>query len=1127
VLDRPIDVALTCVLVECDDETGVCTPTSLSLDQCSGEATGSLPGDTGFNCDEPGRPRLVGWIANSDRNEIAPFAKCSGSVLDLDEDLPGYNFLPTGETPSSMAATEDGCRVIAANAGSCDLTVVDAPFVAARGLGFGGTPGESCAGVGNLQPQRIDPVNGWEPLAARVGAVIPWPSRLSGSVGGGGDAGCGLDRPGSVVVTFPGCGLVAEVDLRTTHILQSVQVLSDGADGWEVIDAGSSPACAVECVEQFDIASGETPGPRDPAIATGVAPIALERVSPIQADLVADEADEAVVDDTLFFGGPGAPIVFEIRMDEEGQWDPDVRQFPLAEATGVERIRATPPMLLTDADGTRPHQFLYVISLDGSTRVVDRDLSPTRTELGRECETQVDPTLGGNEPCSEILPSFGDVNPANRRPYALGPGIRAPDGSRFTDWIFKKNRSALNATGATQLPFIGAAGEVLGVGSTSGGVVYISTFAQFDDVPSVATEVDPLGTMDVGLAPHVLQPQIPAVGIDPETGAVVVNVYGTDGNSPLPKVADATPLRAIPEEAGPTRFLSPTWRRVDASYAAETAASRAAAELLGNITDVDRLGGGTFEDGFVTGGVYALGVVRAVARDYRSWFQGTWELEWEGTLPGTPSSTGLFECDAPGWEDATCRASEPGQSRLVDASANFCEAGVLSGDRVVIPGCRSDAECGPGQACLRAAAAISTSAGICVARDALEDPELVQVCEDYIDDPCGESVREWLITRATSDELWLQSLQKPVTSHLVIDPAETCEDAGQSCFGDDDCGAGKQCVGEDTASDTPGACACLPAVTEIEDRFVCTRTQPEGGCTSDEQCQALLTATEEDAYVDPDTGLPVAGDFEFRCVDQRCRRSCVYEDECLEARLPGPRCFGELVRYEVHAGDSFLLRGPGIAAFLAEDVRENPTTGECERVTSGQDAQPLLTSRIPIGPDAANLGLPACSSDAQTPGPADPNACVITSPRGSGQTLFHTMTYQQTAPVPAIRVTNPSMSVVLDLTDLDALTAEIPGLEGRLWPAEFAAFRRSRIPPGYRVVFSTAQGYRPIPSIDLTADGSNFLVLPVRLVDAPESTAFFVVDGSGPGAGGLRGQVLRVSIEVDGLRADRNFDAVR
>jgi hypothetical protein len=253
----------------------------------------------------------------------------------------------------------------------------------------------------------------------------------------------------------------------------------------------------------------------------------------------------------------------------------------------------------------------------------------------------------------------------------------------------------------------------------------------------------------------------------------------------------------------------------------------------------------------------------------------------------------------------------------------------------------------------------------------------------------------------------------------------------------------------------------------------------------------------------------------------------VYEDECLEARLPGPRCFGELVRYEVHAGDSFLLRGPGIAAFLAEDVRENPTTGECERVTSGQDAQPLLTSRIPIGPDAANLGLPACSSDAQTPGPADPNACVITSPRGSGQTLFHTMTYQQTAPVPAIRVTNPSMSVVLDLTDLDALTAEIPGLEGRLWPAEFAAFRRSRIPPGYRVVFSTAQGYRPIPSIDLTADGSNFLVLPVRLVDAPESTAFFVVDGSGPGAGGLRGQVLRVSIEVDGLRADRNFDAVR
>ena len=84
VLDRPTDMVLACMRQ--DPDTGVITPTSVDL--CI-QAT----------CDDL---RLVGFIANSERDSVAMFSKCANSVLDMDAAAPGAQLISAGQVPSSM-----------------------------------------------------------------------------------------------------------------------------------------------------------------------------------------------------------------------------------------------------------------------------------------------------------------------------------------------------------------------------------------------------------------------------------------------------------------------------------------------------------------------------------------------------------------------------------------------------------------------------------------------------------------------------------------------------------------------------------------------------------------------------------------------------------------------------------------------------------------------------------------------------------------------------------------------------------------------------------------------------------------------------------------------------------------
>ncbi|MCA9705541.1 MAG: hypothetical protein KDK70_06830 [Myxococcales bacterium] len=1161
VLDRPLDVVLACV-----QDSGSQVEV-LSLNQCDGAR------NFGRCVTDSPTPQLIGFLTNSERNELAMFRRCDSesALVDMDPEAPGYNLLPAGSLPSALAITSDSCRVVSANVGSCDFTLLDV-----AGLG------EHAIDTRSSDPPDLPPpstlVSTIEPrgadghlLASSPGAMLAVPTALSlagdsapDPVGDEGEpdtdgAGepipegnvCDASRPASVYVTFPACQLVAEISLNTQTVLQSRRFVTDDEGRVEVIDSGTDPQCPVDCPAQLQ---GQSPEQLELVDPGGVFPTALALVVPPAPNAEIDDAEAMITYASLFVGGPGSDALWEIEIDEDGRFGEITESLRLEDPQGIHTIRVTPA---ADVLGG-PHQFLYVIAGDGSTRVVDRDFDPG--SLGVECDTQIDPTLEAPIACHPINP--GQVgNAIDRRPFAVGPGLRAPGGSTINDWTFHKltPQQAADFCGEDEdvtsererLPF--CTPTLVGVGVTSLGTVVYSSFGQFSEAESISPAIDPVRVMRVQVRPHSLWPAIDPFAADPLPES-------------LPLVADEEPGRGIPGGGADAQTLSPSIRRIDLAYSAEgnvSAEQQAVSDALGNPENEDQLGR---RDGT---GLYENGAPRVAVRDFQQWGSQTWTLEWEPTVPGTPSSTGLLQCDHHGGVDAmgnevpggTCRNVEPDDARLVDESANFCEDGVLAGDKLVVLGCADDDSCGLGQRCLRDPTAPTTATGICVSELAFaNDDALRRDCAAFISDPCGSPQREYRITHATNGELWIAALELPVRS-VVRDMSQDEQEAvdlreyaarlsceapirrlqAERCSTDADCLADPY-----DPNNNRGAMSCDTTEVDADGLGRCTGQQPDGGCEDDEDCAGLGA--------------------QYLCVDSLCRAPCELcsppaqpdepcrsDDQCLQAGevcvagvchvpcddgnpgclrspLPGPRCFPELVRYSVRLNESFAFSGSS-TPFLTDRVIVDASTGEC---IEDPQVSSLLTSRIRLGADAAStFGTgPWQIADCVNPdeaGPDDPNPCRIVTERVfDPDSLFHTFRYRD-APVPAIRYSNPVMSVVIDLVSLSGLTSDPPDFGGTIWPVtgdpsvpSSNDFRRSRIPSGYREEFATANGF--VPFNEGVVVGSTPLVYPVRIIRAPEANADFIVDAGGRGGvAGVRGQVVRIDHGPGQVLPDAQF----
>jgi hypothetical protein len=1126
VLDRPTDLALTCVQIHCVeddpfevDEDGVkvdnghgevdadeCAPQAVGLELCSQDAGSCTSRPTVYPQDANGEVtevadgdrHLFGFVANSERNEIAMFAQCADRLIDMNIETPGYNFVPAGVLPTHLDASSDGCRVISSNLGSCDLTVLGAEGLSAFGLGLELTIDEPRSLVTNLVPTRYDLASSsWVAIGARPADLIAVPPALSTApVNTGGLSGdqCDLSERGSVYVSFPTCNLVAEIDVLTGHVLQSRQFVSNAEGEIDVVDTGVSPVCPVECPAQFD---GELPVDLPEIDQDGPFPQALELLQPPSNPV--DVADNALNNRALFVGGLGSDRVFELRLTENGEWTEDVQSLELQGASGVSRIRISPPVDFQDTDfaelefpdGVDDRQFLYVIVGDGSTRVISRELDISAGEpLGIECDTQRDPVAIEGAAEWACFP-VSDADNIERRALVGGPGIRASGGADVTDWTFVKvyDFSELTGFNRSRYTLFDQPG-VFAVGTTTRGeLVYAmidqsrangqTAVAEFTacmtkrqtDAETCEEDVvlDPTGLLRVELAPHSLWP-------DPNV----------DRKLALPLLRDQAPVRAFEEPFGISRRLAPSLRLIDAAYS--TDARRAA--QLGNMGNYDKLGGNEDDEDVL----YEESAPRIAVHDYRAWVQSDWSLAWEGRVVELQSS-GRIACDNPGWEGGTCLVDEPDDARLHDSAAKFCDAGVLAGDKLVLDGCAEDVECGEGRRCLRETAGGGDSSGICVSAIAYEESaaDLRVICEDFIHDPCGEARREYTITKAFQDELWIQSMDLPVIS--------TIETNGMHTEGSEDL----------VPPDAP--------IVEVEDQWVCAEGTPDGGCIDDEECVDL----DHDGEITTDEA---ENSGEWLCIEERCRRPCEDPSECMLRPLPGPACFAEFVRYEVTLRNAFLVGVTNVSSTL-DPVEVDPDTGECVRSTSVENST-LLTSRLPLpasssADDPDWNAIPLCPTDAVLP--TDPNPCRIDSTQVA--TRFHLLPYQGQN-VDALRFSNPLFSLVVDLTSLETLTSDVETFTASSWPVSFVPFRRSRISRGYEQVFRLAPqtGYQPFSKLVILE--SRPVTLPMRIVPSPEASVVFIVDGAGPGtSSGIRGQVVRATLSDGDVSVDSTFNGVR
>jgi hypothetical protein len=224
-------------------------------------------------------------------------------LVDLDGFTAGYGQAPLGQLPSQISASEDGCRLVTANRGSCDLSLVDPSVLVApafsslqtnqaytqpsprtatmtirpvKGDGtlLAAAPYEAVFLPQDTSSTLADPSMGvCNPDGANI-APVGWPAPAPGTV-----------TPWYVMVTYPSCDLIAVVALPSGEIVSSAYVRrGTDAHGHATVNlmaAGPSPSCPVDCVGQSISAAATTtdagspdgavliPAPGDAASADG------------------------------------------------------------------------------------------------------------------------------------------------------------------------------------------------------------------------------------------------------------------------------------------------------------------------------------------------------------------------------------------------------------------------------------------------------------------------------------------------------------------------------------------------------------------------------------------------------------------------------------------------------------------------------------------------------------------------------------------------------------------------------------------------------------------------------------------------------------------------------------------
>ncbi|HVZ87609.1 MAG TPA: hypothetical protein VHG72_11615 [Polyangia bacterium] len=291
-LDRPTDLAFMCFgafPAGTGTDGGVPDGGATTL-QVSGRPMRACHPQDIFDPGPTTTTRTFAFMPESASGGLTAVDADHWKLADLNPDTGGYGQVPLGQLPSQISVSDDGCRLLSANRGSCDLSLVDPSAVVTPMLS-----NENPGLIPGVSPQTavttIRPIKGdGTPLVSAPYEVAFLPQDTSTLVTGTpstsdptskaiagplcsadgahvpplGWTGQSTPTPWYALVTYPSCSLIAMIALPSGNIVSAAFVQRDG-DSVTLVPAGTSPVCpASSC-------AGQNLGPIAPAVDAGAA----------------------------------------------------------------------------------------------------------------------------------------------------------------------------------------------------------------------------------------------------------------------------------------------------------------------------------------------------------------------------------------------------------------------------------------------------------------------------------------------------------------------------------------------------------------------------------------------------------------------------------------------------------------------------------------------------------------------------------------------------------------------------------------------------------------------------------------------------------------------------------------
>lgn len=669
-LDRPTAVAFACYgglritgdgTADPDDEV---ITSAQPLSSCAARADDVIP--PGQEDLEDGlpvtAPRTYGLILEPTRGSVAVVDSQAGAVLDADPLTPGKNAVPIGTLPVSLVTDASGCYAVAANAGTCDLSILDV----ASAVDPFATPAITHA--------QVTTPSG-EVVLARPQAMVASPGLAADQVG----QVCPDTSTGLLYVAYPGCHAVAVIEAGTGTIVSAIE-LSD--DGTAQVTAGEL-ACAAECGARPGLIAAAGPGDDAGVTDAGLVDAGAIDAGAIDAgpgDPLPPQDDGAprpvaltlTPDGTqLYIVAENSPRLTVIDLDAGGV-PTTAAQIAVAGEVGLTAVAATGTLdmggSLGRLSGTAGQfDFAYAVASDRTVRVID-------TRHGFECDTQVDPRFARAVVDLAKLQCFPVGDPATppRRAGARSPGIQLPAGVAPLAVAF----ATVGLEVGEEDPD-GIAGGTVGhfaFITASNGVVYVVTVD--DDAYPDQEQSAPLSTFMPKVMAHQLRDFGNSRGELSQACSSPAADPITFGPRLVSDVAQIIRTTFVAPEKGP---LLPGLRQL-------------------SCTEEDTGGGQTEIPVSELSFAAPAGVREAAYPDLAAVSAETWRIIWEGPLSLDTTSN-----DVDGQQIRAGTLDESGGDiEVIDNGAPFCAMGVEPYDIVSLVGCnpqRGDLDCGIGETC--------------------------------------------------------------------------------------------------------------------------------------------------------------------------------------------------------------------------------------------------------------------------------------------------------------------------------------------------------------------------------------------------------------------------------------------